>query len=41
MWAFSELNDVMYFFVLLYLLRPVCVNVVGSLFKYRGPSELA
>ena len=41
MWAFSELNDVMYFFVLLYLLRPVCVNVVGSLFKHRGPSEAA
>ena len=37
MWAFSELNDVVYFFVLLYLLRPVCVNVVGSLFKHRGP----
>jgi len=33
MYAFSELNEVMYFLVLLYLLRPVCVNVVGSLFK--------
>lgn len=35
MWAFSELNEVMYFFVLLYLLRPVCVNVMGSIFKRR------
>jgi hypothetical protein len=41
MWAFSELNEVMYFLVLLYLLRPVCVNVVGSLFKHRGPSRVA
>jgi len=38
MWAFGELNDVMYFFVLLYLLRPVGVNVVGSLLKHRGSS---
>jgi hypothetical protein len=36
MYAFSELNEVMYFFVLLYLLRPLCVNVVGSLFKRRA-----
>jgi hypothetical protein len=41
MWAFSELNDVVYFFVLLYLLRPVCINVVGSLFKQGGPPEAA
>lgn len=41
MWAFSELNDVMYFFVLLYLLRPVCVNVAGSIFKARRPVETA
>jgi hypothetical protein len=41
MWAFSELNDVVYFLVLLYLLRPVCVNLVGSLFKHREPSEAA
>jgi hypothetical protein len=40
MWAFGEINEVMYFFVLLYLLRPVCVNVVGSLFKHRGPPEV-
>lgn len=36
MWAFSELNEVMYFFVLLYLLRPICVNVVGSAFRRRS-----
>ena len=41
MWAFSELNEVMYFFALLYLLRPVCVNVVGSVFKHRSPSQAA
>jgi hypothetical protein len=41
MWAFSELNDVAYFFALLYLLRPICVNVVGSMFKHRGPPEVA
>ena len=35
MWAFSELNEVMYGFVLLYLLRPVCVNAVGSILKRR------
>jgi hypothetical protein len=40
MWAFSELNDVMYFFTLLYLLRPICVNIVGSVFKQRGASEV-
>jgi MFS family permease len=36
MYAFSELNEVMYFFVFLYLVRPICVNVVGSLFRRRG-----
>jgi hypothetical protein len=41
MWAFGELNDVAYFFALLYLLRPICVNVVGSMFKPRGSSEVA
>ena len=41
MWAVSELNDVMYFFVLLYLLRPVCVNVAGALLRSRGPSPVA
>jgi hypothetical protein len=40
MWAFSELNEVMYFFALLYLLRPVCINVLGSMFKHRGSSEV-
>lgn len=37
MWAFSELNEVMYFFVLLYLLRPICVNVVGAAFRHQAP----
>lgn len=41
MWAFGELNEVMYFWVLLYLLRPVCVNVVGSLLSHRRSSEAA
>jgi hypothetical protein len=41
MWAVSELNDVAYFFALLYLLRPVCVNLVGTLFKHRGSPEAA
>jgi hypothetical protein len=36
MWAFGEMLEVMYFLVLLYLLRPVIVNVVGALFKNRG-----
>jgi len=40
MWAFSELNEVMYFFAVLYLLRPVCINVLGSMFKHRGSSEV-
>jgi hypothetical protein len=40
MWAFSELNEVMYFFVLLYLLRPVCVNLVGSMLNHRRPSKI-
>jgi hypothetical protein len=38
MYAFGELNDVMYVFALLYLLRPVCVDVVGALFT--RPREL-
>jgi hypothetical protein len=37
MWAFSELNEVMYFLVLLYLLRPICVNVVGSVVRRHRP----
>jgi len=37
MWAFSELSEVMYFFVLLYLLRPICVNIVGAAFGRRAP----
>lgn len=38
MWAFSEGLEVMYFLVLLYLLRPVCVDVVGFVFKgHRSP----
>lgn len=41
MWAFSELNEVMYFFTLLYLLRPACVNLVGSVLKHRRPPEVA
>ena len=36
MYAFSELNEVMYFFIFLYLVRPICVNVVGSLFRRQG-----
>lgn len=36
MYAFGELNDVMYAFALLYLLRPVCVDVVGALLKLSG-----
>ena len=40
MWAFSEGNEVMFFLVLLYLLRPVCVNAVGAsrLLLQRRPS---
>jgi hypothetical protein len=38
MYAFSELNEVMYFLVLLYLLRPICVNVVGSAIRRRRKS---
>jgi hypothetical protein len=41
MWAFGELTEVMYFLVLLYLLRPVIVNVAGALFKRRGPTRSA
>lgn len=41
MWAFGELAEVMYFFALLYLLRPICVNVVGSVLKHRRASEVA
>jgi hypothetical protein len=36
MYAFGELNDVMYVFALLYLLRPVCVDVLGALFNRGG-----
>jgi hypothetical protein len=35
MWAFGELCEVMYFLVLLYLLRPVVVNAAGALLKNR------
>ncbi|HEX4240234.1 MAG TPA: hypothetical protein VHZ53_02405 [Steroidobacteraceae bacterium] len=38
MWAFGELCEVMYFLVLLYLLRPVIVNVAGALLGRRGSS---
>lgn len=41
MWAFSELNEVMYFFALLYLLRPICVNVLGAVFGRRGSPEVS
>jgi hypothetical protein len=40
MWAFSELNEVMFFLALLYLLRPAVVNVAGSLFRQRGSGAL-
>jgi hypothetical protein len=35
MWAFGEMLEVMYFLVLLYLLRPILVNMAGALFKNR------
>jgi hypothetical protein len=40
MWAFGELLDVIYFFALLYLVRPVCVNLVGRLARRRPPAPV-
>ncbi len=41
MWAFSELNEVVFCFALLYVLRPVLVNIVGGLFKPRATPAVA
>jgi hypothetical protein len=38
MWAFKEGNEVMYFLVVIYLLRPVCVNAAGYILGRRGLS---
>lgn len=37
MWAFSEGNEVMYFVILLYLLRPILVSLVGQVASTRSP----
>lgn len=36
MWAFSEGNEVMYFVILLYLLRPMVVSAISELAKTMG-----
>ena len=37
MWAFSEGIEVLYLVVLLYLLWPICFNLVGHLLKFWSP----
>jgi hypothetical protein len=39
MWAFSEGNEVLYFLVLLYLLRPLGARAARSLFKRRESTQ--